>query len=138
MPGHALRNLNPIFQNLGIMKSASLCVQPGQQSELALDGSCLNAELSTPTAGQVMTLYRDTRPDLNALLQAIERERTDMNQIPAITFAVWALTDAANPLAGTLNSIKQMYRLAGLDPAQYPGLSSEIQIPVIPTFPLPE
>lgn len=138
MPGHALRNSNPGFQNLGIMKSASVCVQPGQQSELTLDGSCLNAELNTPTVGQAMILYRDTRPDLHALLQAIERERTDMNQIPVITFAVWALTDAANPFTGTLNSIKQIYRLAGLDPAQYPGLSTEIQLSVIPTFALPD
>jgi hypothetical protein len=138
LPGHALRNTDTRYQNLGIIKSASVCVQPGQQSEMSLDGSCLNSALNTPTAGQTMTLYRDSRADLSALLQAIERERTDMNQIPVITFAVWALTDADNPIAGTLNSIKQMFRLAGLDPAQYPGLANEIQIPVIPTFPLPE
>lgn len=133
--GQILRNTHPAYQNLGLIQRASVCLQPGQQSEVTLDGTCLNAELSTPTAGQALTLARDSRTDLQALLQTIERERTDLSQIPIITFSVWALTDASNPIGGTLSAIQQMYRLAGLDPARYPGLAHEIQIPTIPGLP---
>jgi hypothetical protein len=133
--GQALRNADPAYQNLGLIQRASVCLQPGQQSEMTLDGSCLNAELNTPAAGQALSLVRDSRTDLQALLQTIERERTDYSQIPVITFSVWALTDATNPIGGTLSAIQQMYRLAGLDPAQYPGLAHEIQIPTVPGLP---
>lgn len=134
-PGDGLRNTDGGQQDLGIMQSAGFCLPPGEEKEFPIEGSCINAERDAPAPGQAMHLYRETRGDLIALLQAIEREGTGRERMNVNNFAVWALTDGNNPLPGTLATIRQLYQRAGLDPAQYPGLEREIQIPQIPTLP---
>ena len=125
-----LQNSSAAQQSLTTSNSASVCLEPGQTGQLALTGYCANAEKSTPVAQTALTATGEARADLCALMQAIERNSgSDPRTLYSAQFAVWALTDAQNPIAGTLNTIKSLFRDAGLDPAAYPGLSAEQPLP---------
>jgi hypothetical protein len=128
-PCTLLKNSMADQQDLTVARSASVCLESGQAGEVGVYGFCANAEKSTPTNLVPMSITMETRNDLCALTQAIERAGDDPTSAGIAQFAVWAMTDLQNPVTGTLEKIKTLYREAGLEPATYPGLAQELSLP---------
>ncbi len=128
-PCTLLKNSKADQQDLTVARSASVCLESGQAGELGVYGFCANAEKSTPVNLVQMSIATETRNDLCALTQAIERTGDDPTTSNIAQFAIWAMTDLQNPVTGTLEKIKTLYREAGLEPATYPGLAKELSLP---------
>ncbi len=128
-PCTLLKNSMADQQDLTVARSASVCLESGQAGEVGVYGFCANADKSTPANLVPMSITKETRNDLCALTQAIEREGDDLTSAVIAQFAVWAMTDSQNPLTGSLEQIKTLYREAGLEPATYPGLAKGLSLP---------
>lgn len=128
MPCMSLANSSGDAQNLTVVKSALLCLAPSQSGTIQLQGSCIDQSKHTPTNGQGMTAYGESRNDLCALAQAIDRDIQDLTSADAILVAqaIWIITDNSPLVMVAPERVKQLFRQAGLNPDNYPGFSAPI------------
>ena len=141
-PGLVLTNSDPSEQNMVLLQVVGVLDQPGASSytpqtymELTpgqtdayfvVDAYCVNLHKGNPTNGTSLTLSGQASHDLVSLMKAAT---TSNDSILVIQAAVWAITD--NPTRDDLNqvgyqlsdqdlqSVRDLLRAAGLDPANY-------------------
>lgn len=126
LPCMSLANSSADAQNLTVIKSSLLCLGPSQSGTIQVKGSCINQDKHTPTLGQAMTPYTESRNDLCALSQAIDRELQIGDEFtPDMLIAMqalWAITNDSAPMdADSIAQVIQLFRKAGLNPDAYPA-----------------
>lgn len=127
-PCMGLRNSSPSAQNFTLYKTSSaLCIEAGGQGSIPSFGSCANAPLAIPDPSQRMTFFTESRGDLCALTQTIEREldtsSAGLGMFVAAS-AIWVITDNFAPDPLLSQQVKELFQQAGLDLNSYPTLKA--------------
>lgn len=126
-PGLILANSDPSQQNMVLLRPTEMELAPqATDAQVGATAFCATLHKDNPTNGTGLTLSGQGSPDLVSLIKA-ELSRDD--SILVIQAAVWAITDNAtrddlNQVGyglsdQDLQSVRDLLRAAGLNPANY-------------------
>jgi hypothetical protein len=117
-------------QNMTIISSECVEVPPFATVTRTVNAACINGDKSSPDEGDTLTVKKETRSDLVALTQAIDRWLSygllnDYNLYNA-QLSIWVITDnipfseiAEFLPSDSVNQMRALFRAAGLDPNKY-------------------
>jgi len=119
VPGTTMENSNQDHQDLTVIDTTVVIVDPGETKSAPVFGACVHRHKAGPQEGDILSPFREQRRDLVAVCIVIDQ--TDI-PLGIGQDAIWVITDDHPPKPNNLEKVRQVFLAAGLDPDDYEPL----------------